>query len=257
MLDPKKLFRTAQAYLPLSRDRFDAAQAAMLRWLRRPHEADFAAIAVLPMRKRPLFLDVGANRGQSIQSMRLVRPDARIEAFEPNPRLAERLAAQFGPGVRVHALGLSDSAGTIDLHIPHYRGMSYDGLASLDRDYAAGWLNAESVYGFDARRLAIETVTCRSARLDDLGLDPDFIKLDVEGHELAVLRGATETLAASHPALLVENGHANREIIAFLGRLGYRPRFFEKHRFVEAPLRPKLNCFFLTDAALRSSSVAD
>ena len=256
MLDPRKVFRTAQAYAPLSRDRFDAVQGALLRWLRLPHEPDFEALRVLPLRRSPVFLDVGANRGQSIQSMRLMRPDARIEAFEPNPRLAERLDKVFGGSVRVHALGLSDRAGSVALHIPHYRGMSYDGLASVDRDYAARWLNAETVYGFDARRLAIETVVCRLARLDDLGIEPDFVKLDVEGHELAALRGATRTLETARPVLLVENGHANPDIVAFMRRLGYRPRFFEKGRFVATPAGRKLNCFFLTDEALRAASAA-
>lgn len=68
-------------------------------------------------------------------------------------------------------------------------------------------------------------VTARVERLDDCGLPPpDLIKIDVEDHEPAVLRGAAATLAAHRPAILFEShsGSGGGEAGAMLLAAGYR-----------------------------------
>jgi hypothetical protein len=70
-------------------------------------------------------------------------------------------------------------------------------------------------------------VTVKTARIDDLGLaDIGFIKIDVEGFEDTVLRGARATIARDRPTLLVEieEGHTHRPVeddIAAITALGY------------------------------------
>jgi len=65
----------------------------------------------------------------------------------------------------------------------------FDGLASFDREAAAGWL-PRFLPGFDAAKQEIRTVTCTVLPLDALALAPCFIKIDVQGLELRVLRGS-------------------------------------------------------------------
>lgn len=134
-------------------------------------------------------LDIGANYGT--YALTLTRLGARVDLFEPNPAIAAVLAAwaEGRPGVAVHPFALSDRDGTAELVIPGEGGVEHDSSAAL-----AGGAVAQG------RRVTVPLIP-----LDSLGItDAALIKIDVEGHEAAVLRGAGATIAASSPALILE-----------------------------------------------------
>lgn len=217
----KKLARTAQTWFPALVDAKAQAQRLMRRCLRKPFEADFRALGLFPGSEQ-LCIDVGGNRGQSIDAIRLMARRPRIVSFEPNPLLAARLAARWRgrSDVRIETFALGAQPGRFQLHVPRYRGFVFDGLASLDRDAAMGWLSAETVHGFDPALLDAAVVDCEVRRLDDFGLAPFFVKLDIQGFELPALIGARHTLRTHRPLLMVES--AGEEIPAYLRELGYR-----------------------------------
>src|SRR5262249_6038474 len=127
-------------------------------------------------------LDVGAWYGP--WSHRLRRHADRTVAVEPNPRLAALLRATL-PGVEVVEAALGAEPGSARLWIPD-AGHGREGTASLTP--------------VGERSTAVRMVT-----LDGLGLtDLRFVKLDVEGHELAALRGGERTIRRDRPTLLVE-----------------------------------------------------
>ncbi|MFT7473532.1 MAG: FkbM family methyltransferase [Verrucomicrobiales bacterium] len=134
-----------------------------------------------------MSIDVGANIGQFTWWMR--RYAKGVVAFEPNAALASRLNRAFpGGDVVVKAAAASDAVGQAELAIP----IGPDG----ERAAAASLSN-----NFDNQR----TVLVDLERIDDLDVGPiGYIKIDVEGHELDVLRGARATLERDRPALLVE-----------------------------------------------------
>lgn len=149
-------------------------------------ELDLLALLIGPGERA---LDIGANYGT--YALTLARLGARVDLFEPNPAIAAVLAAwaRGKSGVAVHALALSDRSGTAELVIPGEGGVEHDSSAAL-----AGGAVASG------RRIAVPL-----APLDSLAIrDAALIKIDVEGHEDAVLRGAAATIAASSPALIVE-----------------------------------------------------
>ena len=85
-------------------------------------------------------LDLGANRGQSIESMLVLGvPGLRITAFEPQSSLADRLRRRYPSGVTMHNVGVGDEEGEMILITPSYRGYRFDGLASTDRELAVDW----------------------------------------------------------------------------------------------------------------------
>jgi FkbM family methyltransferase len=151
---------------------------------------------------------VGANHGQSILSITLVNPGARIVAFEPNVRLAEKIRRRWRGSERIliHAVGLSDREEVLSLHVPAYRGMIYDGLASLDPQEALQWLNSDAIYGFNPAHVTLEATACSLRPLDSFAFSQPayFIKIDVQGHESKVLAGAAARIAADRPVVLVE-----------------------------------------------------
>jgi FkbM family methyltransferase len=231
MADLKTWLRTLQTSFPfLLEAKFDV-QRTYRRLTRQPFEREFEILSYLDADGR-CCVDVGANRGQSIDAIRLYQRGAEVVAFEPNPMLAERLARRFAadPKVTVHPFGLGASDGEFQLHLPVYRGWAFDGLASFNREATREWLEPR-IIGFDDAQLEIRTYQCRVRRLDEFALKPSFIKIDVQGLEEAVLEGAVETLRASKPMLLVETGPV-WDIPAVLQQVGYAPCRYDERTLV-------------------------
>jgi hypothetical protein len=87
-LELKKMARTVQSEFPFLKEVKDGFYYRSRRMLRRPHEDDFRALTFIPDDLPGCWLDIGANHGQSIESIRLYKPSVRLLAFEPNPLLA-------------------------------------------------------------------------------------------------------------------------------------------------------------------------
>ena len=93
----------------------------------------------------------------------------------------------------------------------------YDGLASFIEEEARQWLNAETVWRFNPDLLHIEKGTCKIALLDELDLDPVFIKLDVQGFERQVIAGGRQTIERNKPLILMENNLPGDQIMMEMG----------------------------------------
>jgi hypothetical protein len=114
--------------------------------------------------------------------------------------------------VRCENVALGETAGEAALNVLSYEG----GLNSLDPDVAIG-------------KTVLDQYIVPVEVLDDRGLtDVDLLKIDVEGFEIAVLRGAAATIAASRPVILIEvwDDLARREAVrALLAGMGYSLEF--------------------------------
>jgi FkbM family methyltransferase len=200
------------------RSRWQLALLVRREWKAGEPELRLVPELVTPERSA---LDIGANRGVYARVMRDRARD--VHAFEPNPRLARRMRHCFGDSVRVWNVALSDASGRAEMRIPVSGGTDIDGLSTLEPGAAD-----------DAE--AVRTVEVEKRSLDSLGLrDIGFAKIDVEGHELAVLRGARATLERDRPALLVEMEDRHRPGAVdqgrrFLEELGYRGYFLRAGR---------------------------
>lgn len=158
--------------------------------------------------------DVGANCGQSLPHLAAQFGD--IYAFEPAAECLGYLAA-WGTGVHVCHVAVSDVDGTTD-------------LLALPGKIATGQLVTPGVEGMDdwgdTSVGTTRTVACRT--LDSLvhvhGIPfPDFVKVDVEGHEDKVLAGALSVIQSCRPQWLIEFHSADlaRTCTDVLTRYGY------------------------------------
>jgi FkbM family methyltransferase len=159
--------------------------------------------------RNKVSLDIGANLG--LFTYFLSRLSSHVYAFEPNPFPLRSLQAVADANVTVLPIAVSDRSGEAELIVPRTsKGWSSNG-ASLAKSAEAG-----------AGRV---TVPCRA--VDDLDYrNVGFIKIDIEGHELAALKGMEKTLARERPNLFIENerlhaGAGAEEVFAYLTDRNY------------------------------------
>lgn len=178
------------------------------------------------------IVDVGANAGLYTYHAVAVAPEVPTLALEPITELAELLCANLKRNLRgaarVANVAASDTAGEAEFFVA-----DSDEVSSLRSDH---------VYEYEGNAGARRLV--RTATLDQLipehGLnDVDLIKIDVEGHELSVLRGAEETLRRHRPTLLLEVKKPNvGEARALLQANGYRLQRFDTSGFADTDAVP-------------------
>jgi FkbM family methyltransferase len=136
------------------------------------------------------FVDIGSHIG--FYTMGLAPGFERVVAFEPSRFqygwLVRNRALNFYEHVLCEHVALGDTRGEATLNVLSYEG----GLNSLSPEVA----NAHHI---------IDRYTVPVELLDDRGMtDVDLIKIDVEGFEIPVLRGARKTIEASRPVILLE-----------------------------------------------------
>lgn len=246
----RKLMRTLQSELAFLKGAKETCRRQHRKILRRPSDPDFASLRFIPDSLPGCYADVGANQGQSIEAILLFKPGARVHSFEPNPSLAAMLKKRYQghPRIFIHGYGLADAARSAPLYTPVYKGYVYDGLASLDRQSAAGWLSSNTLYRFQAKRLELRENVCRTKRLDDEGLDPIFIKVDVQGYEHEVVQGGLQTIRHYQPVLMIEDLFHQPRLHTLLNRLGYKQYQFDTAGFYRADNSKVVNSLLMTNA---------
>ena len=142
-------------------------------------------------------LDVGANIGDYSKALLGLIPTAQIHAFEPQPQLAANLEKTFHlwTNVSVHKIALGSIASQQSLFFDE----PGSPLASL---YQRTNLPRDIVFD---KSILVDVSTIDLVCLS-FGLKPNFIKIDVEGNELEVLRGAVNTLKKYEPVVQFEFG---------------------------------------------------
>lgn len=243
----KKIIRTIQIQFPF----LQTYKFNVIRFIRNqfkiPFEQDFKALSLLSIPENSLFLDVGANRGQSTDAIFMnVEKKIRLHLFEPNQFLCQKLSKFFGHDsqVTINNFGLGDQDTSSTLFVPFYNQWMFDGLASFVKHEAVSWLQ-NRVFFYKQELLKIQKTNCQVKKLDNLNLDPFFIKLDIQGYEFSALRGSEQTIKKYKPILLIENPDNLDEIINYLRGFGYQIYSFQEDKFIPN-IKGKLNSFFMT-----------
>ena len=151
-------------------------------------------------RERPVVFDVGANVGLWSKCLLNLKPSARLFLFEPSPECVKQIASLNLPVAKIISSAVGEAASKAFLHFSS----ETDGSASL---HARG-----DSYFRDRIYQSVEVaVTTIDQVIADERIDfVDFLKMDIEGHELAALRGAAQALASRKiGALSFEFGSGN------------------------------------------------
>jgi FkbM family methyltransferase len=137
-----------------------------------------------------VVFDIGANVGEWAKAALDINPDIYLHCFEPSLTTFERLQSKdFPPNVRLNRLGLGSSPGELILHI-------VEDESALNSTYRRrGVFEKDPVR---TERIPIETVDnyCACQGISQI----DFVKIDVEGNELEVLKGMSNMLKGKFPS---------------------------------------------------------
>jgi FkbM family methyltransferase len=166
-----------------------------------------AAFAGIPS---PIVFDVGANTGDYSLLVARHLPGAAIYAFEPGQsaysELARRVAeSELAGHVEPYNIGVSDSERTAELHSYRIEGREVSPLSSIDLRLPTQVIEVEKS---STEQIQVTTLDafCRQKNIDHI----DLLKIDVEGHELPVLRGARHLISHGLVSMIqFEFGPAN------------------------------------------------
>ena len=201
---------TATVRLPQGALRWQIDQLTSQAYLRGTYEPDMQRALAAEVRPGATVYDVGAHAGfHTLATALRVGPVGRVVAFEPFPETYRSLERQLrlNPHLPVQALRLAAS----------------DRNATLAMRLAGN--TAQHAIATDGT-VPVEARTIDALVQEGAIPPPDVIKIDVEGHEEAVLRGAQATIAAHRPVILCDYDNLDTPLVVAraLNGLGYRVR---------------------------------
>jgi FkbM family methyltransferase len=228
----------AYALLPRSASRryqgyrifFNRGNALVARLRTEPvFEAAVSAYIVAQLPRDSVMIDVGANIGLVSLYALAHRPNLRVVAIEPGPVQYGflRKTIEFNglsERARLFNCALSERSGTMDFFTHTGGDQAKDGLIDTGR-------------GSKTTKISVPVRTLDEVTLAEGLKRVDLIKIDTEGAELFVLRGARETLKWHRPTIVFELERSNlkaypygpSDIIDWLSEQGYRVETLEGH----------------------------
>jgi FkbM family methyltransferase len=148
-------------------------------------------LALLSRLRDPVVLDVGANIGN--HTLAFATRAAQVHSFEPIPHiyalLMQNVTRNLLTNVQLHPLALSDRTGSDTIHMVKVGNL---GASSFDRR------------GEDTEPVTVQKVTGDDYLAEHGVTRVDFVKIDVEAHEVFVLRGLLRTLSRDLPIITLE-----------------------------------------------------
>jgi len=169
-------------------------------------------------------IDIGANRGDYVYALERSNKCKSIYALEPIPELNHQLKNLF-PRVTVCKEAASDESGIRHFNIPFIQERYFDTRGTLEPFQEQGQTST--------RTIPVETITLdgfiKKYNIDRI----DLVKMDIEGHEFAALKGAVSTMENLRPVWMIEieqrhhPAYSIETIFAFIKQYAYQGYFFD------------------------------
>ena len=190
------------------------------------HDPDFAWLAEVTV-DRPLVVDVGANTGQTLQTVKTLMPSARLLCIEPSAFVVAaliRTAARYKEDVEVASFAAGDAFGSATISTPVAAGIIFTQFATLtevDKREVAATITEAGFPNITENDIEVRKSRCVVAPLDAIVDRCDVLKVDVEGFEDSVFAGARRLVQTYRPLLIIER--PSSDLADYLEELGYEP----------------------------------
>lgn len=175
------------------------------------------------------FLDIGANMGFYSLALASENLTLQVDAFEPQPLIFSMLQDNvelnlLNGRIRIHNVGLGEELGTLRMYVPKFTGSGGASFQNLHEDEG------------EATEIEVDVVVLDRTFSSKI----DLVKIDVEGFELNVLRGAKTIFSEMKPTIVVELlrkwmrpfGHTPQMFLEELKKIGYLCFAIDERRLV-------------------------
>ena len=214
-------------------------EVSVALWLYGFYEEGLTKALLEHLKPGMVFVDVGAHFGYyTLLASRIVGDEGQVHAFEPTPSTFQVLRSNTAGcrNVWVNTAALASERAMMTLS--DY-GLRFAGRNTLYRARS----NDGSMKGIRPQKYQVQTVTLDDY-VQEIGVKPDFLKIDAENAEYAILRGSERTLTKSRPILSVEVGDVgikelptSKDLVSFLSEKGYQAYEFRGGSFSKHSIR--------------------
>lgn len=176
------------------------------------YEPEMKILSIIP-HSGLTAIDVGAHLGN--WTFKMSKVFSSVYSFEPNIFLSDLLERSGLDNVIVQNIALSSNSGFSELRLP---------IVNEIVRFGNGSLNPITDFIFDRQiTQAVKLSTLDSYNLTNIGI----IKIDVEGHELNVLKGGLNTIKQSKPIMVIEINNNEietiKKILNLFDKFAYKP----------------------------------
>ena len=214
----------------------------------------------LPNQCFSIIFDIGANIGQSTASYLSEFPNARIWSFEPSKELHSILTSKFSSDPRVTCERLALGSANEDVILNQTSNLTMFHLSDPTREMP----DQVTLTGTESVHVVTTDAYCKRNQVDCI----DFLKIDTEGHDLEVLQGARDMLAAGRIGCvqcecgLTPGNHFHQpldKIKSFLESFGYG--LFgvydqSEDGFSDSPSLRRANVVFVSPAVMQANKIS-
>jgi len=192
-------------------------------FLKKVHDNDFYIYKNFKDIKKGLFIDIGANCGQSAVSFNIFNKSWSIISFEPNMLLEKELMfikKLLGNKFDYYMCGIGEENKSCSFFVPEKNNILITGEGTFVKEE----LNQDVTVNRLGDSFSIKEFVFEIKQFKNFNLRPDIIKIDTQGYEMNVLKSLKDALESFHPILMIENPSTIFEkniLVEYLNNIGY------------------------------------
>ena len=216
-------------------------------------EDDAHGVSYLRFNKKINIIDVGASDGIASKFFIKKLKVANILCFEPNKPYVKILKKLNYKNMRVYDYGIGEKSANFKVFYPRYNFFNKNFDLVTYTFYNKRELQKQIDLDFKFKKnIKIIQKKINLKKIHKLNLKISLIKIDVNGHELSVIKGLSNIINKDRPALLVETDKSIKKINNYLKKFNYNKYIFLKgsNSFVKIEKIYPLNTYFLQSSHL-------
>ena len=217
-------------------------------------EEDANGVTFLKFSKKISIIDVGASDGIASIFFNRKLNIKQIICFEPYNPYVKILKKLKIKNLKVKPYGISEFNKSHEIFFPRYKFFSKNLDLITYTYYDKSILQKQIDLDFKFKKnLSIIKEKISLKKIKKIKTKIDLVKIDVNGHELSVIKGLKELIKKDKPALIVETGDDIKEIGRYLKKYGFNKYLFsnKNNNFIKIKKNYPLNTYFLQKKHLK------